>query len=121
PEGAELFPCPELFPKPEKGFPQAPPGEPSFPCAHCGDGFCPKVPLLRPPEAPAAPFAPGPPLLGPLGAQPGPGDAAAPPEKPFICNQCGNSFGLWLALVAHQKSHAGHKPCPGATPGEPGT
>ncbi|NXY91772.1 ZNF84 protein, partial [Alcedo cyanopectus] len=33
-------------------------------------------------------------------------------EKPFICNQCGNSFGLWLSLVAHQKSHGGHKPYP---------
>ncbi|NWR38567.1 ZN436 protein, partial [Tachuris rubrigastra] len=109
PEGAELFPCEE------KGFPPQPPGETPFPCTHCGDGFCPKVPLLRPPEVPPN-FSPGPPLLGPPGAQPGLGDAAAPPEKPFICNQCGNSFGLWLALVAHQKSHAGHKPCPGAPP-----
>ncbi|KAM6281346.1 uncharacterized protein LJ264_000198 [Porphyrio hochstetteri] len=36
-------------------------------------------------------------------------------EKPFICNQCGNSFGLWLSLVAHQKTHVGQKssyPCP---------
>ncbi|NXJ87188.1 ZG57 protein, partial [Trogon melanurus] len=131
-EGQELYPCAE------KGFaakepllpPQAPPlGEQPFPCLQCGEGFCQKVTLLRPPHGPAAEgcattaaFGHSPHLLGHLGGQPGlGGDAAAaapsaPPapgaEKPFICNQCGNSFGLWLALVAHQKTHAGPKPFP---------
>ncbi|NXE85935.1 ZO26 protein, partial [Cochlearius cochlearius] len=104
----------------------APLGEPAFPCVQCGEGFCQKVTLLRPQHGPAteaaggcaAAFGHGPHLLGHLGVQPVLGDttpAAAPApgaEKPFICNQCGNSFGLWLSLVAHQKSHAGQKPYP---------
>ncbi|XP_040521418.1 zinc finger protein 585A isoform X4 [Gallus gallus] len=126
PEGQELYSCTEKgFPSKEQLLPtqQAPLGEQAFPCVQCGEGFCPKVTLLRPQhgptaEAPAgctAGFSPGPHLLGHLGVQPvlGDGTAPAPPtpgaEKPFICNQCGNSFGLWISLVAHQKTHVGQK------------
>ncbi|XP_075603074.1 uncharacterized protein LOC142600651 isoform X1 [Balearica regulorum gibbericeps] len=131
PEGQELYSCTEKsFPPKEPLLPhqQAPLGEQTFPCVQCGEGFCQKVTLLRPQHGPtaeapggcAAAFAHGPHLLGHLGVQPILGDATppAPPapgaEKPFICNQCGNSFGLWLSLVAHQKTHAGQKsyPCP---------
>ncbi|XP_064018750.1 zinc finger protein 628-like [Pogoniulus pusillus] len=129
-EGQELYPCAaeKSFASKEPLLPPQPPtlGEQSFPCAQCTEGFCQKVALLRPPHPEAAggctaAFSHGPHhLLGHLGVQPGLGDATtpAPPvpgaEKPFICNQCGNSFGLWLALVAHQKSHGGQKPygCP---------
>ncbi|XP_053913883.1 uncharacterized protein LOC104055025 [Cuculus canorus] len=131
PEGQELYSCPEkTFPVKETLLapPQPPLSEQSFACGHCGDGFCQKVPLLRPQqhsaEAPGGcvgAFGPPQHLLGHLGVQPGLGDAAATPpppppsaEKPFICNQCGNSFGLWLSLVAHQKSHGGQKSYGGA-------
>uniref|UniRef100_A0A8C3CJJ5 C2H2-type domain-containing protein n=1 Tax=Cairina moschata TaxID=8855 RepID=A0A8C3CJJ5_CAIMO len=126
PENQELYSCTEKgFPPKEQLLPhqQAPLGEQAFPCVQCGEGFCPKVALLRPQHGPgaeapagcAAGFSPGPHLLGHLGVQPvlGEGAAPAPPtpgaEKPFICNQCGNSFGLWLSLVAHQKTHVGQK------------
>lgn len=131
PEGQELYSCTEKsFPPKEPLLPpqHAALGEQTFPCVQCGEGFCQKVTLLRPqhgptteaPGAGAAAFPHGPHLLGPLGVQPvlGEATATAPPapgvEKPFICNQCGNSFGLWLSLVAHQKSHTGQKcyPCP---------
>ncbi|KAM9648504.1 uncharacterized protein ACIBXB_011379 isoform 2-T4 [Morphnus guianensis] len=130
-EGQELYSCTEKsFPPKEPLLPhqQAPLGEQTFPCVQCGEGFCQKVTLLRPQHSPAAEapggcaaaFSHGPHLLGHLGVQPVLGDATppAPPapgvEKPFICNQCGNSFGLWLSLVAHQKTHIGQKsyPCP---------
>uniref|UniRef100_A0A8B9VSM0 C2H2-type domain-containing protein n=1 Tax=Anas zonorhyncha TaxID=75864 RepID=A0A8B9VSM0_9AVES len=126
PENQELYSCTEKgFPPKEQLLPhqQAPLGEQAFPCVQCGEGFCPKVALLRPQHGPGAEapagcatgFSPGPHLLGHLGVQPvlGEGAAPAPPtpgaEKPFICNQCGNSFGLWLSLVAHQKTHVGQK------------
>ncbi|XP_033916295.1 zinc finger protein 845-like [Melopsittacus undulatus] len=131
PEGQELYSCTEKsFPPKEPLLPpqHAALGEQTFPCVQCGEGFCQKVALLRPqhgptteaPGAGTAAFTHGPHLLGPLGVQPvlGEANAAAPTapgtEKPFICNQCGNSFGLWLSLVAHQKSHTGQKcyPCP---------
>ncbi|XP_064301309.1 zinc finger protein 585A-like [Phalacrocorax carbo] len=131
PEGQELYSCAEKsFPPKEPLLPHqpAPLGEQTFPCIQCGEGFCQKVTLLRPQHSPAADapggcaaaFAHGPHLLGHLGVQPVLGDATAPApqtpgaEKPFICNQCGNSFGLWLSLVAHQKTHVGQKsyPCP---------
>ncbi|XP_061202226.1 uncharacterized protein LOC133208416 [Neopsephotus bourkii] len=131
PEGQELYSCTEKsFPPKEPLLPpqHAALGEQAFPCVQCGEGFCQKVALLRPqhgptteaPGAGTAAFTHGPHLLGPLGVQPVLGEAtaaatAAPgAEKPFICNQCGNSFGLWLSLVAHQKSHTGQKcyPCP---------
>ncbi|XP_069715254.1 zinc finger protein 84-like [Phaenicophaeus curvirostris] len=130
PEGQELYSCPEKpFPpkEPLLTHPQAAAGEQPFPCVQCGEGFCQKVTLLRPQQLGAASEAAGgcagtfghhPHLLGHLGAQPGLGDttsmapAAPGTEKPFICNQCGNSFGLWLALVAHQKSHNKPYPCP---------
>ncbi|XP_009887792.1 PREDICTED: zinc finger protein 84-like, partial [Charadrius vociferus] len=126
PEGQELYSCTEKsFPQKEPLLPHqpAPLGEQTFPCVQCGEGFCQKVTLLRPQHGPAteapggcaAAFSHGPHLLGHLGVQPVLGDATpAPPpapgaEKPFICNQCGNSFGLWLSLVAHQKTHVGQK------------
>ncbi|XP_031412884.1 zinc finger protein 605-like [Meleagris gallopavo] len=126
PEGQELYSCTEKgFPSKEQLLPtqQAHLGEQAFPCVQCGEGFCPKVTLLRPQHGPAteapagctAGFSPGPHLLGHLGVQPvlGDGTAPTPPtpgaEKPFICNQCGNSFGLWISLVAHQKTHVGQK------------
>ncbi|XP_064910990.1 zinc finger protein LOC728743 homolog isoform X1 [Columba livia] len=131
PEGQELYSCTEKsFPPKEPILPhqQPPLGEQSFPCAQCGEGFCQKVTLLRPQHGPAAEapggcaaaFSHSPHLLGHLGVQPVLGDATAPAsqvpgvDKPFICNQCGNSFGLWLSLVAHQKTHVGQKtyPCP---------
>uniref|UniRef100_A0A8B9F0X8 C2H2-type domain-containing protein n=1 Tax=Amazona collaria TaxID=241587 RepID=A0A8B9F0X8_9PSIT len=132
PEGQELYSCTEKsFPPKEPLLPpqHAALGEQTFPCVQCGEGFCQKVALLRPqhgptteapPGAGAAAFTHGPHLLGPLGVQPVLGEAtttaptAPGAEKPFICNQCGNSFGLWLSLVAHQKSHTGQKcyPCP---------
>ncbi|KAM9387545.1 uncharacterized protein LRP34_000007 [Phaethornis superciliosus] len=108
PEGQELYPCAE------KGF--APAKEPLLPPP--GRAELPLRPVRRRllPEA-AAPAAPA---RGPRGLrrrcrrlQPRPPPPGPPPtpgvEKPFICNQCGNSFGLWLALVAHQKSHLGPK------------
>ncbi|XP_009671770.1 zinc finger protein 665 isoform X1 [Struthio camelus] len=131
PESQELYSCTEKsFPPKEQLLPhqQPPLGEQSFPCVQCGEGFCQKVTLLRQQHSPAMETAGGcatgfshsQHLLGHLGVQPvlGDGPAPAPPapgaEKPFICNQCGNSFGLWLSLVAHQKSHVGQKPfqCP---------
>ncbi|XP_067148336.1 zinc finger protein 721-like [Apteryx mantelli] len=131
PESQELYSCTEKsFPPKEQLLPHQQPllGEQSFPCVQCGEGFCQKVTLLRQQHSPAVETAGGcatsfshsQHLLGHLGVQPvlGDGPPPAPPapgaEKPFICNQCGNSFGLWLSLVAHQKSHVGQKPyqCP---------
>ncbi|KAM6276220.1 uncharacterized protein M6G45_001297 [Spheniscus humboldti] len=106
--------------------PASPPGRADLPLRPVRGGLLPEG---DPPPAAAGPcrrgcrgvrggLRPRPAPPGAPGGAARPGDGNPPPpaapgaEKPFICNQCGNSFGLWLSLVAHQKTHVGQKPYP---------
>ncbi|XP_039717221.1 zinc finger protein 467 [Pteropus medius] len=81
-------------------------GERPYQCAQCTRSFTHKQHLVRhqkvheaaaraPPE-PEVPASPGSPAPSPTPSPPGP--------KPFVCSDCGLSFG-WKNLATHQRSH----------------